>query len=71
MSYCTENVQCIGQILYCGICSDNMKIVVFSDVMQHSLLLETNVSEEPTNSIFSLYRGNESNNFIGNVATHL
>jgi len=71
MSYGTENVQCIGQILHCGICSVNIKIVVFRDVMWHGLLLETNVSEEPTDSIFSLYHGNENNSFIGNVATHL
>lgn len=67
----TENVQCVGQILHCDICSVNIKIVVFRDVMRHDLLLETNVSEEPTDSIFSLYGGNENNKFIRNVATYL
>jgi len=71
MSYDTENAQCVGQLLHCVICSVNIKDVVFRDLMRHGLQLETNVSEEPTDSIFSLYHGNESNNFIRNVATHL
>lgn len=71
LSYGTENVQCVGQMLHSGICSINFKVVVFRDVMQHGLLLETNVSEEPIDSIFSLYRGKGSNSFIGNVATDL
>jgi len=71
LTYGTENVQCIGQMLHCGICSINFKVVVFRDVMQHGLHLETNVSEEPIDSIFSLYRGKGSNIFNGNVATDL